>query len=110
MQAGTTNWLTCIPAYGRDYNSADAVLVHWRAGKDFLIQDVSCPYNGRYLNKQDAPSNTTFKVRYNQKADFVLIRLVGGVWTNAGVSDAEETSEVIEGLDTDAEEDHGDQS
>jgi hypothetical protein len=42
---------TITPAYGRDYTSAKA---DWEAGKDFILQDVSSPWDGRPINKQDA--------------------------------------------------------
>lgn len=37
------------PAYGRDYKNEDSVYAHWIADRDFLIQDVSCKDNGRFM-------------------------------------------------------------
>jgi hypothetical protein len=35
-----TRFLTVIPAYGRDYTRADAMLADWNAGKDMLIATI----------------------------------------------------------------------
>lgn len=42
------------PAYGRDYKSAKVAKADWNANKDFRINDMSSPHDGRYINKQDA--------------------------------------------------------
>jgi hypothetical protein len=47
-------YLSAIPAYGRDYKSAKAVREDWKAGKDFLIQDI---VEHGYINKADKPGN-----------------------------------------------------
>jgi hypothetical protein len=41
--------LTLIPAYGRDYKSAKAVLADWNDNKDFIINDFKL---SGYVNKQ----------------------------------------------------------
>lgn len=70
-------YLTLVPAYGRDYKSKKAVLADWEANKDFLIQDISSPHDGRYINKQDAASlkGTTFNIRYKGCTQIAVIRL-----------------------------------
>lgn len=93
-------WMTLVPAYGRDYKTADEVLKDWIGQKDFLVQDISWPGNGRYVNRQDAEnpeyslSHVTFKVRYGtilntgfRLPNFCLIRLEGAEWKVIGVSD-----------------------
>lgn len=109
-------WLTCVPAYYRDYTTAEAVLADWNADKDFLIQDVSCPHNGRYVNRGDATRQsglrgTTFKIRYSKLENFTLIRQEDGVWKSVGVSDGSEidANEVEADVDGCTEADHGDQ-
>ena len=42
------------PAYGRDYKSAKEVKEAWEAGKDFVINDITSPNDGSYINKEDA--------------------------------------------------------
>lgn len=51
--------LEVAPAYGRDYNSVDALLADWNANKDFKI------LSGPYINKSDLiqfETNRSFKV------------------------------------------------
>jgi hypothetical protein len=84
--------MTLLPAYGRDYRTADEVLADWNADKDFVILDVSWPEDsGRYINKRDAERGdlkwVTFKIRYGtilntgfMWPNFVLIRMVLGAW------------------------------
>ena len=67
----TTEHITCIPAYGRDYKSKEAVLADWNAYKDFLIQGYS---SSGYVNKEDAervPLN--IRVRYDRLRKVVNI-------------------------------------
>lgn len=52
---------TLMPAYGRDYKTADAVKRAWEANKDFKI------HGGPYINKSDAE-------RYGVPQDFVRIK------------------------------------
>lgn len=70
-------YLTLVPAYGRDYKSKKAVLADWEANRDFLIQDISSPYDGRYINKQDATSlkSTTFNIRYKSLTQICVVKV-----------------------------------
>lgn len=70
-------YLTLVPAYGRDYKSRKAVLADWEAGKDFLIQDISSPHDGRYINKEDAASlkGTTFNIRYKNFTQICVVKV-----------------------------------
>ena len=45
--------MTLTPAYGRDYTSKTQVQKDWDANRDFIIADISHPYNGKYANKSD---------------------------------------------------------
>jgi hypothetical protein len=116
MAVQANDWLTLVPAYGRDYQTAEAVLAHWKEGRDFRIQDISCRWNGSYTSCRDhgpdaspemkaleSVERTTFKVRYCKLANFVLIRHDGTEWVVTGVSDGSEVEEVCDG--TDEEED-----
>jgi hypothetical protein len=49
-----TKRLTVLPAYGRDYQTAAAARADWDASKDFIVADYFDPYDGKYINKQDA--------------------------------------------------------
>ena len=70
--------LIVIPAYGRDYKSKAAVLKDWDDLKDFIIQDVSSRWDGRYVNKMDLAGETgTVWVRYQRLTKKMAIRLEG---------------------------------
>lgn len=57
-------YMTLVPAYGRDYKSSKEVKQDWANGKDFRIADMSSPDNGRYVNKQNAPTGATLNIRF----------------------------------------------
>lgn len=64
--------LTAIPAYGRDYATAEQVRGAWAAKRDFLIQD---PFEHGYINIDDKPDDVILNIRYNKLRRVVLIRL-----------------------------------
>lgn len=67
--------ITVVPAYGRDYKSKKAVLQDWQAGKDFIIQDMSSPYDGKKINIQDAQAGgVDVMVRYNKLMSILPIK------------------------------------
>lgn len=53
--------LILTPAYGRDYNSKDAVLADYHAGKDFMMQPQGC-----YCSKRDMTDDCLIKFRYSK--------------------------------------------
>tara|TARA_R110000868_G_C10462181_1_gene727496 strand:+ start:319 stop:528 length:210 start_codon:yes stop_codon:yes gene_type:complete len=59
------NYLTLVPAYGRDYKTAAAVKADWQAGKDFIISNFHHPDDGRPINTP-VPANTTLNIRFNR--------------------------------------------
>lgn len=68
------NTYTAVPNYGRDYSTAAEVQAAYRAGHDFRIQDMSCPWNGMAVNKEDAEANNVrLKVRFNKLTDFIYV-------------------------------------
>ena len=50
--------LNVVPAYGRDYKSSEEAKKDWEDGKDFLIKDVGCEWNGSYLSIRDTRKDT----------------------------------------------------
>jgi len=58
--------MNLIPAYGRDYKSKKALMADFDANKDFLIADISCPDDGRYVNKEQLKPGTMVQVRYKR--------------------------------------------
>lgn len=71
-------YVSCIPAYGRDYNSQDDVYEDWLAGKDFLTQDLRV--HG-YVNKDDKPPDVILNIRFNKLADICVIDTDGTLYT-----------------------------
>lgn len=66
--------LTLVPAYGRDYKSQKEVREAWNTGKDFLINDMSSTYNGKYVNKDDLVEWTgTLNIRYKRLTQVCVI-------------------------------------
>ena len=55
--------MTIIPAYSEDYKSQKEVKAALEAGKDFIIKDITCRWNGLPINKDDLKGKT-FRVRY----------------------------------------------
>ena len=68
---------TLIPAYGRDYKSKAQILADLEAQKDFIIADISNPWDGKPANKRDllAFGVTTIYVRYKRLANVAKIKL-----------------------------------
>lgn len=56
---------TVTPAYGRDYTSLAKAQADWDAGKDFIIQDIMDPYDGKPCNKEDMKDRHV-NVRYGR--------------------------------------------
>lgn len=59
--------LRVSPAYGRDYKSLAAAKADWEADKDFRINDISHPDDGRYVNKPQVPEDTPVLLRYHNE-------------------------------------------
>ncbi len=71
-------YLTLVPAYGRDYKSKKAVIADWEAGKDFQIMDISSPYDGGYITKKEAEASikgTILHIRYKQLMNICEIKV-----------------------------------
>ena len=63
--------ITLVPAYGRDYRNSSDVKKDWNEGKDFIIQDIGCRWDGKYANKADIPDDV--KIRYNELRSITII-------------------------------------
>ena len=57
-----------LPAYGRDYKSAQAVIADWKAGKDFL--DF---LEGHYFSIRDSRPEQVW-VRYDKRTKLVRVQ------------------------------------
>lgn len=70
--------LTLVPAYGRDYKTKAAVEADLRAGKDFLVQDISAGRDdGRYANLEDLKTGGygEVRIRYKRLTQVTIIKL-----------------------------------
>lgn len=68
-------FLTCVPSYGRDYKTQKEVKAAWDEGKDFTIQAIMSPDDGRQINKQDAKSGMTLNIRYKKLTQVCVIKV-----------------------------------
>ncbi len=69
--------MNVVPAYGRDYTSAKAVKADWDANKDFLIADMSSPYDGKYINLADAKNGgiKVVTIRYSKNRKVTVVKV-----------------------------------
>lgn len=65
------------PAYGRDYKDSKAALADWEANKDFIIQNVTDPWEGKPCNKSDLSKShyTHVNIRYNKRREVLRLEL-----------------------------------
>jgi hypothetical protein len=58
-----------VPAYGRDYATAEAALADWVKGKDFRISSID-RYNGSYISYDYANLHgLSVQIRFNKLRD-----------------------------------------
>jgi len=56
---------TLTPGYGRDYTSALKAKQDYLAGMDFILRDISDPYDGKLCGKADFKGEAVL-LRYNK--------------------------------------------
>ena len=68
--------MTLTPAYNRDYKNKNDVITDFNNDKDFIINDMFSPYNGKYCNKSDIKNTyKSVKIRYNKLQKIIIVRL-----------------------------------
>jgi hypothetical protein len=69
--------ITLIPNRGRDYPSAARVLEHLKEGRDFIVADMSSPWDGKPCNLPDLKRAGIMhaKVRYSQLRKVTTINI-----------------------------------
>ena len=68
--------MTLTPAYNRDYKNKNDVINDFNNDKDFIINDMFSPYNGKYCNKSDIKNTyKSVKIRYNKLQKVIIVRL-----------------------------------
>lgn len=68
--------LTLTPAYGRDYTSKQAVINDWMTERDFVINQIGHPFDGKYCNRQqliDGSEGKQVMVRYKRLTMVVVL-------------------------------------
>ncbi len=70
--------MTLVPAYGRDYKSKKEIEADLNAGKDFILNDMSSPYDGKPINKQNLieAGQTMVNVRYGKLRKVTIVKVV----------------------------------
>jgi hypothetical protein len=66
--------ITLVPAYGRDYKSQATVKADFDAGKDFIINDMSSQWDGKYANKQNLAGHRV-TIRYSNLRKLMIINV-----------------------------------
>lgn len=72
---------TVVPAYGRDYRSKGQAIADWEAGKDFILQDISSPWDGKPINKEDAvkAGYRSVNIRYKNLRQIAVVKMASGL-------------------------------
>jgi len=55
---------TVVPAYGRDYQTKAKAVAGWESGKDWIIADMSSPWDGKPISIRDFPPGSSVNLRY----------------------------------------------
>jgi len=53
------------PAYGRDYTSKAQATEAYQSGKDWILNDITSPWDGKYCSCRDFPGEPV-KLRYSK--------------------------------------------
>ena len=69
--------MTLLPAYGRDYKSKKEIEADFAADKDFVVADISSPWDGKYVNRTQLVESgqKQVNVRYKQQRSVAVIKV-----------------------------------
>lgn len=70
-----SKYITLTPAYGRDYTSGKAAQADFDADKDFILNDMSSPYDGKPVNKSQIDKGTTVNLRYKRLTQIKVVKV-----------------------------------
>ena len=65
-------FIILTPAYGRDYQTAEHARQDFDDNKDFIFNDITNPYDGKYINKDQIDDHTNIKIRF-KKLTHILV-------------------------------------
>lgn len=70
-----SQYITLVPAYGKDYKSKKEVLADWTEGKDFQIASFG-PDDGRYCSIRDfhSDSGVVLNIRYKRLTQICVVK------------------------------------
>ncbi len=66
-------FMTLVPAYGRDYKTAKAAKEDFAANKDFMM--ASIVDGGRYINREQIESGTVVNIRFKRLTQIAQVKL-----------------------------------
>lgn len=64
--------LHVVPAYGADYKTEADALAAWKSGTDFLIRNISSPWDGAYCSCRDFTRAESILIRYHHRTKSVI--------------------------------------
>lgn len=67
-------FVTLTPAYGRDYKNKKEVLKDWNGNKDFIINCITHPYDGKPMNKEQAEKGEQYNIRYRNNTQICPVK------------------------------------
>ena len=73
MDKITQNYLSLVPADGRDYKSKKEVLTDFLAGKDFEMATFG--QGGRYCSVRDFASGVSVQLRYKKLTQVAMVKV-----------------------------------
>ena len=62
---------TLTPAYGRDYKNQKSVILDYKSGKDFILRDITSPWDGKPCSNRDFEGEKVV-LRYNKLKSVVV--------------------------------------
>ena len=62
------------PAYGTDYKSGKAAKEAFKAGKDFVFNQIGHPDDGRYCNIQDLKGTGNHQLRFKNNTGVTIVK------------------------------------
>lgn len=66
--------ITLTPAYGRDYKSKKAAINAIAEGEDFILNDMSDPYDGKPCSPATDLAGQTVKIRYDRLRKVAVVK------------------------------------
>ena len=69
-------YATVTPAYGRDYKSAKEAKADFADGKDFILQDIMSPWDGKPCSVRDlGEPYTHVTIRFGKMRNVTVVAL-----------------------------------